>query len=59
MISARFSVLSLDAAHQRTAFHSGSEPLDRYLREQAGQDMRRHVIALTLFLPMATVHKWW
>jgi ribosomal protein S18 acetylase RimI-like enzyme len=29
--------------HDRSAFVSGSEPLDRYLREQAKQDMRRRV----------------
>ncbi len=31
------------ARHDRTAFTSGSELLDRYLRERAGQDMRRRV----------------
>ena len=30
-------------AHDRSAFVSGSDALDRYLREQAKQDMRRRV----------------
>jgi predicted GNAT family N-acyltransferase len=33
----------LNAHHDRTAFASGVEPLDRYLRTQAGQDSRRRV----------------
>lgn len=40
-----FRVASLDAAHDRAAFNSGSEPLDRYLREQVTQDVRRRVAA--------------
>jgi len=33
----------LDASHDRSAFRSGSEPLDRYLQERASQDVRRRV----------------
>jgi predicted GNAT family N-acyltransferase len=33
----------LSAQHDRAAFASGVEPLDRYLRTQAGQDSRRRV----------------
>ncbi len=33
----------LSAHHDRAAFSSGVEPLDRYLRAQAGQDSRRRV----------------
>ncbi|HYX26811.1 MAG TPA: GNAT family N-acetyltransferase [Thermoanaerobaculia bacterium] len=33
----------LSAHHDRAAFASGVEPLDRYLRTQAGQDSRRRV----------------
>jgi GNAT superfamily N-acetyltransferase len=40
-----FRVAPLDAAHDRTIFQSTSEPLNRYLREQAGQDIRRRVAA--------------
>ncbi|MDO5626617.1 MAG: GNAT family N-acetyltransferase [Pseudomonadota bacterium] len=35
----------LGTAHDRAAFNSDSEPLNRYLREQATQDMRRRVAA--------------
>jgi ribosomal protein S18 acetylase RimI-like enzyme len=45
MSGAPFRVLPLDAAHDRAAFCSDSEPLDRYLREQATQDIRRRVAA--------------
>ncbi len=45
MSSAPFRLASLGVAHERTAFNSGSEPLDRYLREQVSQDIRRRVAA--------------
>jgi len=45
MSNAPFLVAPLDAAHERTGFHSGSDPLDRYLREQVTQDIRRRVVA--------------
>ena len=35
--------IELLGAHDRSAFVSGSHALDRYLREQAKQDMRRRV----------------
>lgn len=38
-----YRVEPLGKQHDRSAFSSGVEPLDRYLREQAGQDARRHV----------------
>ncbi|MGA7982320.1 MAG: GNAT family N-acetyltransferase [Chromatiaceae bacterium] len=51
MIDAPLRVVSLAAAHDRTAFDSGSEPLDRYFRLQVSQDIRRRVtvcfVALT------------
>jgi ribosomal protein S18 acetylase RimI-like enzyme len=40
-----FRLAQLDAAFDRTAFTSDSEPLNRYLREQVAQDMRRRVAA--------------
>lgn len=40
-----FLVAPLDATHERAGFHSGSDPLDRYLREQVTQDIRRRVAA--------------
>ncbi|MER2555488.1 MAG: GNAT family N-acetyltransferase [Thauera sp.] len=40
-----FLVAPLDATHERAGFHSGSDPLDRYLREQVTRDIRRRVAA--------------
>ena len=45
MSSAPLRLALLDPAHDRTAFDSGSEPLNRYLREQVSQDVRRRVAA--------------
>lgn len=36
---------ALVARHDRASFHCGVAELDRYLREQAGQDQRRRVAA--------------
>lgn len=44
-MAARFSVALLNPASDRTGFDSGVEPLDRYFREQVGQDIRRRVAA--------------
>lgn len=38
-------VAAFDPSFDRSAFNCGSEPLDRYLREQATQDIRRRVAA--------------
>lgn len=40
-----FRLAPLDAAHDRAAFNSDSAPLNRYLREQVAQDVRRRVAA--------------
>ncbi|RMX08155.1 GNAT family N-acetyltransferase [Corticibacter populi] len=45
MSSARYQVVKLDPGHARQAFNSQSQPLNRYLREQASQDVRRRVAA--------------
>lgn len=45
MNSETFRVAPLDASHDRTAFKSSSEALNRYLREQVTQDIRRRVTA--------------
>jgi len=45
MSSAPFRLLPLDTEHDRATFNCGSEPLDRYLREHATQDIRRRVAA--------------
>jgi GNAT superfamily N-acetyltransferase len=36
---------ALSARHDRSSFVSGSEPLDRYFRVQAGQDARKNIAA--------------
>lgn len=41
----RFQLAPLDATHDRAVFNSDSEPLNRYLREQVAQDVRRRVAA--------------
>ncbi len=43
MSRAPFRVALLDALHDRLTFDSGTPALDRYVREQATQDMRRRV----------------
>jgi ribosomal protein S18 acetylase RimI-like enzyme len=43
--SGPFQLVPLDAGFDRAAFDCGSEPLNRYLREQATQDSRRRVAA--------------
>lgn len=45
MSGASFLLVPLDTAHDRATFNSGAEPLDRYLREQVTQDIRRRVAA--------------
>lgn len=40
-----YRVEALTKQHDRSEFSCGVEPLDRYLREQAGQDARKHVAA--------------
>jgi len=44
----------LDQRHDRAAFSSGVEPLDRYLQVQAGQDMRRHLASVFVLVPADT-----
>lgn len=41
----RYRVEALTKQHDRSGFSCGVEPLDRYLREQAGQDARKRVAA--------------
>jgi ribosomal protein S18 acetylase RimI-like enzyme len=45
MSSPPFQVVRLDSDHERSAFHSGSEPLDNYFKQQVSQDVRRRVAA--------------
>lgn len=44
-MTAPFVIEALAPEHDRAGFVSGVEPLDRYFREQAGQDVRRRVTA--------------
>lgn len=39
----RFRIEPLSNQHDRSQFSSGSVPLDRYLREQASQDIKRRI----------------
>jgi GNAT superfamily N-acetyltransferase len=38
-----FRIEALNSAHDRKSFASGTEPLDRYLREFATQDVKRRI----------------
>jgi ribosomal protein S18 acetylase RimI-like enzyme len=42
-VTPRFRIEALLSAHDRAGFSSGAEPLDRYLRELASQDIKRRV----------------
>jgi ribosomal protein S18 acetylase RimI-like enzyme len=42
-VTAGFVIAPLAAVHDRQTFSCGAEPLDRYLRTQATQDVRRHI----------------
>lgn len=44
------SVELLNPHHDRAGFHCGVADLDRYFRERAGQDSRRHVAAVFVLL---------
>jgi ribosomal protein S18 acetylase RimI-like enzyme len=50
----RFRIEVLSAQHDRAAFSCGIEPLDRYLRTQATQDIRRRVSACYVALDTQT-----
>ncbi len=45
MSRAPFELALLNGSHDRSTFNSGSVQLDRYLREQVSQDVRRRVAA--------------
>ena len=52
-MSAGFVIAPLAAAHDRQTFSCGAEPLDRYLRTQATQDVRRHIATMSATLEAA------
>ena len=45
MSRVQFKVVQLNATHDKATFNSGSEPLNRYFKEQASQDIKRRVSA--------------
>jgi GNAT superfamily N-acetyltransferase len=47
---ARFTVLRLNAQHNRSDFSCGEPSLDRYLHQQASQDVRRRISAVYVLL---------
>ncbi len=55
LVNAPFHLAPLGVGHDRTGFNSGSEPLDRYLREQVFQDIRRRMSAC--FVALGDQHR--
>ena len=45
MSEAPFRIVALQNSHDRSAFNCGSEPLERYFKQQVSQDVRRRVTA--------------
>lgn len=52
--SGAFRVELLNASHDRASFSSDSEPLDRYLRTQVTQDVRRRVSTCYVLIEIHT-----
>ena len=50
-----FIVEALARRHDRSRFDCGSEPLDRYIRQQASQDVRRKVARAFVAIPERSV----
>ncbi|HWO40034.1 MAG TPA: GNAT family N-acetyltransferase [Candidatus Acidoferrum sp.] len=50
----RYRIEPLSVKHDRAVFSCGVEPLDRYLQQQAGQDIRRRVAAAFVITPDGT-----
>ena len=53
-MTSSFIVEPLGPSHDRTEFACGVDALDRYFREQAGQDVRRRVTACFVAREMVT-----
>lgn len=53
-MTAPFIIEPLGSQHDRGAFASGVDPLDRYFREQATQDIRRRIAACYVAIETAT-----
>jgi ribosomal protein S18 acetylase RimI-like enzyme len=54
-VSPDFVLEPLDADHDGAAFSCGQEALDRYIKEQAGQDARRRIAAVFISRAAGTV----
>ena len=54
MNDAPFVAGPLSASHDRTSFTCGVEPLDRYFRQQASQDIRRRIATCFVLTEAAT-----
>ena len=52
--AAQFRIEPLSGAHDRSRFVSGSAPLDRYLREQVSQDIKRRIVACFVAVDVET-----
>lgn len=50
----RFRIETLSGEHDRSAFNSGSQELDRYLRERASQDIRRRLATCFVAIDVET-----
>lgn len=46
-----FAIEALERRHDRSRFDCGSEPLDRYIRKQASQDVRRRTARVFVAVP--------
>ena len=53
-MSPPFAIELLGSQHKRQAFSCGREPLDRYFRQQVGQDVRKRVTACYVTREIAT-----
>lgn len=53
-MTTRFAIQALSRLHDRSAFASGVEPLDRYFRAQVSQDVRRRVTACYVAVEVST-----
>jgi ribosomal protein S18 acetylase RimI-like enzyme len=53
-VTGRFVIERLTSSHDRNDFSSGSDPLDRYLRQSAAQDTRKRVANCFVAIERAT-----
>lgn len=53
-MSEQFRIEILSSHHDRTRFISGSESLDRYLREQVSQDVKRRIASCFIAVSVST-----